>query len=177
MVLLLSAFAVAAMVLFVVANAAGGAGWSKTMRDAIKRALPNESDETREIVLAHAAYESGRGASFASRYNNPFNLTRTRTDDRAHIYQGNADWEYKSDGSRVRIGQKWRVYATLEEGIADYWAFIGNSRYGDARELLEDADQEGFVRALSRGGYFTLPVAQYIAGMNAVKNSLAREAV
>ncbi len=126
------------------------------------------------LVVAHAAYESGWGATRqAQRGNNVFNLSAGRSWKGPVLAGG--DLEYQPGCKKARrILQQWRCYESTAEAVRDYLQLLQLPRYRPARERLLSADLAGFVRQLgpdhSRerppvGGYFTLPADEYLAGM------------
>ena len=143
--------------------------------------------DCRALVVAHAAYESGWGLSYAFRHGFNFgNITSGPTWGGQVLVQPNADWEYKAASTspgpdwadaghgqwRRRIAQTWRAYANAQEALADYWRVLGWPRYQRARLALTRGDVDGFCRELGpdaglpyRGGYYTLPTADYTAGL------------
>ena len=147
-----------------------GVSWTVDVWNAIGRALPQLSTQSRLIVLAHAAYESGFGkAKAAVRGSNVFNITA------GSAWRGEAwddvggDLEYDATGKAKRITQRWRIYPNLDGAIADYWQFLGPSanrgRYVKARQALEAGDVATFVNELHAAGYFTLAPSKYLAGL------------
>lgn len=143
-----------------------GASWTIDMWTAIARALPQLGTEARFIVLAHAAYESGFGrAKAAVRGFNVFNITAGASWKGQSWTDVGGDTEYDAQGNVRRITQEWRIYPNLDGALADYWQFLGRSRYLRAREALQRGDVTAFVRELYAGGYFTLPPEKYLAGL------------
>lgn len=139
---------------------------------AIRRVYPFASQQTQRLIVAHAAYETGWGKSTPfMRGWNAFNITRLPSDTRPVIQSG--DLEYAPDGTVRKITQRFAAYPSLDESIHHYLSFIGASRYTNARDLLTQGTLD-FVDALSRGGYFTLPLAQYKSAMQSVLASVTR---
>lgn len=131
-------------------------GFIQTMLDAITAVTPGFSLEARELMIAHAAYESGWGKAKAfNQANNPFNLTTV-----SGPFVPGGDTEYAPDGTVKSITQKWAAFPSIADGVAGYLKFIQASRYTDAYNRLINADP-GFIESLYRGGYFTLPLEQY----------------
>lgn len=149
--------------------------------DASTSALPQLSRAARVLLVAHGAYESGYGSGFAARVcNNPWNITAGSWwlgAGKAVVTQQNADDDYKPDGTKVRIAQTWRQYATKAEALADYWAFLttqNGGRYAPAARALERADVSEFVRLLRSGGYFNFPEAGYRSGLSTALGEVDR---
>jgi flagellum-specific peptidoglycan hydrolase FlgJ len=136
------------------------------MLAAIKRVYPTASLQTRLLIAAHAAYETGWGKSTAFRGGwNAFNITRLPSDTRPIILGG--DLSYKPDGTTVKITQRFAKYRNLDESVSDYLSFIARSRYTDAKPLLDGGSLD-FIDSLKKGGYFELPLPEYKAGMQSV---------
>lgn len=137
----------------------------------IKRRTPNLSYKSRVIVATHAVFESGWGAAKAFKQgNNLFNITRTPTDPRPVILGG--DLEYKKNGSVSKIVQRFAAYATIDGSVEHYLEFIDKPRYHPAMDELEAEDVGGFVSALYKGGYFTLPLADYLSRFSNVMTAV-----
>lgn len=176
-----------------VGDLASKAAWARTLYNVVGQELPQLSVAARLLIVAHGGYESGWGTGKTMRRgnNNVFNITAGSswkgTVDRAV----NADTSYsaadcqrqgrpmdKTD-SKGRpycdIDQTWRKYASLNDAVRDYWDFLGpnqnGGRYVLARQALEAADVTAFGNALSRAGYFTLPVSEYVANLQAIVNT------
>jgi flagellum-specific peptidoglycan hydrolase FlgJ len=135
----------------------------QTMQIAVELSTPGFSREARELIIAHAAYESGWGKAKAyNEANNPFNLTTV-----SGPFVPGGDTEYAPDGTVKRITQKWAVFPNLVEGTKGYLAFIQRPRYTDAYNRLINGDL-GFLESLYRGGYFTLPLPTYMQNFQSV---------
>lgn len=131
-------------------------GFIETMLQAVTAVTPGFSLQARELMIAHAAYESGWGKAKAfTQANNPYNLTTI-----TGPYVPGGDTEYAADGSVKNITQKWALYPTLADGVAGYLQFIRAPRYTDAYNRLINADPS-FIDSLHQGGYFTLPLELY----------------
>lgn len=141
---------------------------------AIDSALPFLSVDSRLIVLAHAMYESGWGKAKAFQQgNNLFNLTAGASWHGPTTQSG--DTEYDASGNVKNIVQTWRAYPNMQACVEDYWNFLGLPRYEaqGVRAALQAGNLFEFVSALSRGGYFTLPVDKYMATMSGVYSSVS----
>ena len=146
------------------------------MRAAMSLGLPMLNRNGRQLMIAHAAYESGFGTGKAFRAGWNFgNITCTKAYQQAHPggfwLDARGDTEFAADGAVRKIDQAWRKYAGLGEAVADYWGFLGGSRYVSARKVLEFSnglDADPFAANLRAGGYFTLPLAAYQRGLAAV---------
>lgn len=146
----------------------------QTVWGAIANALPFLSVDSRLIILAHAMYESGWGKAKAFQTgNNLFNLTAGKSWTGPTTKSG--DTEYDAAGNVKNIVQTWRAYPNVEDCVVDYWNFLGMPRYEaqGVRAQLEAGNLAGFVSALSRGGYFTLPADQYLNTMAGVYSSVS----
>lgn len=130
----------------------------------IDRATPNYGVLPRNIVLAHAAFESGWGESVPFKSgNNLFNITRLRSSKLPVIESG--DLEY-SGGSAHQITQRFAAYPNVVAGILDYDRFIQKVRYAPAKDYLLKGDMIKYITTLRNGGYFTLPLDRYLAAMS-----------
>lgn len=123
---------------------------------------------TREMIIAHAAFESGYGTSTASKVNNYFNVS-AGSSWKGATFDG-PDLEY-GRGSVKKIVQKWRVYDSAKECVEDYLALLGKERYVLAKCALMDGNAEQFIDYLGPdrahqvppvGGYFTLATKVYL---------------
>lgn len=149
------------------------ARWVRDMYDAIAAELPQLSPSSRLLVLAHAAYESGWGtAKAARRGHNVFNITAGSAWTGPAWDDVGGDTEYDAAGNVTRITQRWRIYGSLREAVADYWRFLGpnanRGRYVNARAALERGDLSDFGVKLYAAGYFTLPPQKYVTQLAAV---------
>ncbi len=110
-----------------------------------------------EAILAQAALESGWGRRTPrSGAEESFNLFGIKAD---HRWKGDRvtlpTVEYR-DGVAVKEQAAFRSYASPEESIEDYAAFLQeNPRYRNALEKTEDAAR--FVEELQKAGYATDP--------------------
>lgn len=133
------------------------------LRAAVMHAAPAFTTKAQQMVVAHAAFETGWGEGRAFILgNNAFNITRTTHDQRAVVMGG--DLEYGADGKAKKIVQRFAKYDTVEDSVAHYLVFIDRARYQPSMTFLREGDVEGFLGALSKGGYFTLPLARYVQG-------------
>lgn len=131
----------------------------KGLREALMVVAPYLSEAAQQIVIAHAALESGWGRSTPARAGyNLFNVTRVRSDPGPVIESG--DLEYDDSGSAHQITQRFAKYGSAGEGLAEYFGLLAR-KYGTALAELEAGDSAGFVAALRAGGYFTLPLGEY----------------
>lgn len=129
----------------------------------VKNKLADEDRKVQLAVLAHAAYETGWGKARAYVYgNNLFNITRLTTDPRPVIMASDLEYSTK-DSAPKKITQRFAAYDTLGDSLEHYWQFIGRTRYEQAIPCLRAGDLPGFISALSKGRYFTLPLADYLS--------------
>lgn len=140
---------------------------------AIRRVAGGYSRAARVTILAQAAFESGWGKTRMYREGfNPFNITRSSSDPGQVIVSG--DQECKPDGTCRPITQRFAKYANLDEAVGAYLRLLSATRYRDALAKLERGDVEGFITTLYAGGYFTLPVQQYLTSFKAMIRSVER---
>jgi hypothetical protein len=79
-------------------------------------------------------------------------------------------FEYDAQGKRLDLpvddpGSRFRAYGSLDEGMRSHLALLRGGRYAPAWALGLKGDAEGFARELGRLGYYTAPVAAYVAAM------------
>ena len=159
-------------------NTAGAAGAANSSAEAfVVTLLPHAKEAAQqlgvapELVLAHAALESGWGKR----------SIRTAGGKESHNLFGikaGANWQGGSvdvltteyvNGNAVKKVDKFRAYASYSDAFADYANLLaGSSRYQAA--LNRGSDMQAFARGLQNGGYATDPqYAQKLVGvMNAV---------
>lgn len=169
--------------------------WAQKLYGVIGTELPQLSTQSKALIIAHAAYESGWGqkAAAAKGTNNIFNITAGsswRGDTYVHI-GGDLSFnqaecarlkrimELQPNGKMAcRIDQVWRKYPTVNAAVRDYWDFLGprqnQGRYVPARQALEAGDIPTFGQRLFAAGYFTLPAADYIASMTKVVSTVGK---
>lgn len=139
--------------------------------------LASLSKEAREIVIAHAAYESGWGGTSQARQ--AFNLFNVTAGSRwtGPVVEG-GDLEY-SGGSVKRITQKWRVYDSMNAAVEDYLALLDAPHFKahGVMDALLAGDVDRFLSALYAGKYFTLPVAEYARTFRGVLGLVKRVGV
>lgn len=142
----------------------------------LRSADPTLASLPRCIVIAHAAFESGWGGTkIAKEGHNYFSITRLRSSDAPIIESG--DKEYKPDGTVIQISQPFAKYASAEEALVDYFKFIKKLRYQPAYSHLMAGNLVAFITTLRKGGYFTLPLDQYLAAMSSVLGRVANIAL
>lgn len=148
--------------------------WAERLYLAIVNAnLPDLSDASKRMILAHAALETGyppyRSGS-AANCNNLFNITTgTQWLKDGKPFCTGGDVTYSNplpDGSPRPITQKWRAYMNLEEALEDYWKFLGSrASLLRARDALVAGDPAAFAARLREAGYYDAPLSGYIAGV------------
>lgn len=147
-------------------------GFVAMLRDALSGVAPHLSALAQQLVIAHAALESGWGQSTPARLgNNFFNVTRIRSDTRPVIESG--DLEYDAGGVARPITQRFAKYGSVGEALAEYFGLLSR-KYQTALARLEAGDSAGFVEQLRAGGYFTLPLADYQKRYSDVLHSVQR---
>ena len=125
---------------------------------------------TRQLVVAHAAYESAWGSCAASRLGwNHWNLTRSEN-DHGPVVEG-PDTEYDAGGNYLgAITQRFRSYSDEAAAVRDYLSFLSTQnggRYLPGYEQLINGD-EAFARTIGAEGYYTLPADRYVREFGAV---------
>lgn len=100
-------------------------------------------------VIAQACLESAFGTCALSKYYNYFGLKCGSVWKGASVNM-NTKEEYKA-GTLTSIKANFRVYGSMEEGVAGYYVFINFSRYANlktaatAREYLERIKADGYA--------------------------------
>lgn len=147
--------------------------WVTTLYNAITNVLPDLSPQSKALVVAHAALETGYPPyrkDSAANCNNIFNITtggKWLADGKPFCLGGDVTYsELGPDGKPKPITQKWRSYPSLEIGLLDYWQFLGSrSNLKAARDALVQADAAEFARLLRLASYYDAPLDHYIAGL------------
>lgn len=121
----------------------------------------------RKLAAAWSAFETNWGKTTGFlKGNNPFNITAGShwTGD---VVPG-PDTEVSSDGSVKKITQAWRSWPTLADGIGGSVTFLatGGPHYSAGLAKLMAGDI-GFVDEIRAGGFFTLQLDKYKAGVQA----------
>lgn len=80
-------------------------------------------------------------------------------------------WEV-IDGVRTTLkegdpGRRFRAYASFESAMSDHVNAIRNGRYASSWAPLLAGDVEGYARELRAKGYYTAPLASYVAALHA----------
>lgn len=119
------------------------------------------SREAAVILLAQARLESCyddsiglksvRGVAARNGYN-IWNVTATRGP--AHV---------EREGGRL-IKKRWCYWKTAKEGAREFIAYL-KRKYPGALSRAERGDVKGYVHALKRGGYFSVPENEYAEGV------------
>lgn len=148
-------------------NGGDKAAWAAQFWRALGQAQPQLSSESKLIALAQAALESGWGTAWAATHCfNAFNLTTVPGASNGTL-QTNADDEYDANGNSKRIDQWWMVCTSWADNVNQWWAWQSR-RAPAAQTALQNGDVYGFISALRVGGYFTLPLDKYLAGMQPI---------
>jgi len=120
-----------------------------------------------EVVVAHAALETGWGRSVptASDGTPSFNLFGIKADPRWNGASVNSMTKEFSAGRMQGQAADFRAYGSPEESVRDYVGFLtSNPRYAGA--LNTGGDATAFARGLQKAGYATDP--DYVAKLTAV---------
>lgn len=124
------------------------------------------SERTLAVLVGQWAHETGRGASMLN-----FNFGGIKGTGPSGMSAAYGTRE-GSGANEIRITDRFRAYASAEEGAADYVSLLAR-RYPEAVDAAERGDAAGFVHALKARGYFTGDEADYTASVT----SLARSAL
>jgi flagellum-specific peptidoglycan hydrolase FlgJ len=145
----------------------------KDMLDAIQMVAPNYPADAKILIVAQAAYESAWGSSRVAREGfNPFNITRVAGDTRPVVIAG--DLEYDASGKARPITQRFAAYGSFAEAVVAYLTLLSGSRYAGSLTYLEAGDVTSFITRLRQGGYFTLPLAEYLKTMTDMRASVTK---
>ena len=129
----------------------------------------------RQLITAHAAYESGWGTARAAQGFNFWNLTAGK------LWRGKTldgpDMEFSVETLKPKaIVQKFRQYGDVLEAVTDYLAFLKLPRYADGLKKLLLGDSSfvedlgvyklgpgksimpAWLTGLGKGGFYTLPI-------------------
>jgi hypothetical protein len=115
------------------------------------------SPATLSLLWAQWALETGRGKSM---FGNNFGGIKARAGAPGKSF---ATFEGFS-ATRRRVIDRFRTYATPEEGARDYVRLLAE-RYPDAFEAAQRGDLPGFSQGLARRGYFTARPETYQRGL------------
>lgn len=112
------------------------------------------SPGTLSILVGQWAHETGRGAAM---HNFNFGgLKGTGPSGASTVYRTREG----SGASEVQVQDRFRAYASAEEGAGDYLSLL-ERRYPEALQAAQRGDPAGFVHALKSHGYFTGDPAAY----------------
>lgn len=128
----------------------------------VERIRPAAERAARELgvsvrtVIAHAALETGWGRALpgAADGRSSFNFfgIKARPGGDGGVAAKTTEFE---GGAMVQRVERFRSYATIEAGFADYARLLGSDRYAAARGVGDDP--AAFGAALQRAGYATDP--------------------
>lgn len=119
------------------------------------------SEETKAILTAQWAHETGRGSAMMN-----FNfggLKGSSPTGFGTTYTTHEGW----GKSEVKIVDRFRAYQTADEGAADYVALL-NRRYPGAIEAAKSGDPAKFVRELKQARYFTGNEGAYVKSVSSL---------
>ena len=164
------------------AGSFSGAGpatsWPPASREDFVRAITPAAEKAAaqlgidpELVVAHAALESGWGRSLPadSSGRTSFNLFGIKADPRWTGSTAAARTHEFSAGRMQEVSANFRAYGSPEQSMQDYVDLLkSNPRYAGA--LNTGGDATAFARGLQRGGYATDP--DYVAKLTAVAAQL-----
>ena len=140
-------------------------------------AFPALSRNTKILIIAQAAHESGWGKGTAAKAGyNFWNLTAGSAWTGA--ITGGGDLECDATGANCRpITQKFRKYASVQAAIIDYLSFLSTQnggRYLAAYNSLIAGDATAFFTNLRAGGYYTQALNEYLAGAKGAINTVVQ---
>ena len=143
---------------------AGNAELPVSTKDFVNRVWPHAVEASRstgippQFLVAHSALESGwgkseiRNADGSSSYN-LFGIKAGKNWSGATVEATTTEYV---DGQPTQVVERFRAYASYEEGFRDYANLLrGNSRYGS---VIGSQDGMEFARRLQQAGYATDPM-------------------
>jgi hypothetical protein len=160
----------------------GRAAFLDLVRDEVQRQLGELRPDLGELELGRAAallaaqagFETGYGRSPAWRKGwNGWNVTAGSWTGPVTVA---GDTEPNAAGDYVRIVARFRAYETLADAVSDMLSLLSWPRYRAARDRLLAGDAAGYAQRLRdddpatvqrEGGFFTAPLAEYRAGLEA----------
>ena len=139
------------------------------LRGAIGRAYGKVTGRTASPALldtltAQASLETGRGGAM---YNYNFGGIK------GHSASGDtADYMTHEvlGGQDVKIKQGFRAYASLDEGAEDYVKVL-SKRFGNALDVAQTGNVDGFAHALKQAGYYTASETSYAAALRSLSGN------
>jgi flagellar protein FlgJ len=133
-------------------------------KDFVSRVWPHAVEASRstgvppQFVVAHSALESGWGKSEIRRADgtSSYNLFGVKAGKNWTGATVEATTTEYVDGRPQQVVERFRAYASYEEGFRDYANLLrSNSRYGD---VIGSQDGTEFARRLQQAGYATDPM-------------------
>lgn len=122
-----------------------------------------------EIVAAQAVLETGGGRTAGWREGWNFGNV---TSGGPKLWSGPVvvagDTEYDAAGNVTNISQAFRKYDSLDAAVHDFLTVVlqwRREREQNTLGLLLAGDAAGYINALYRAGYYTLPAPEYLAGV------------
>lgn len=81
-------------------------------------------------------------------------------------YYRSKAYEKTPEGKPFEVpGDRWRAYATPEEGAMHYWKLLGRDRYKSSLAYFEAGDPSSAAVSLGLGGYYTANIKNYAKGL------------
>ena len=118
-----------------------------------------------DILSAHVAHETGRGASM---FNYNFGGIKGTGPSGATARYGTR--EVGSDDQERHVVDGFRAYRSLNEGANDYVRMM-KDRYPSALAAAARGDSDGFAAALKQRGYFTAHLDDYAAALRGLMHA------
>lgn len=143
---------------------AGSGEVPATAKDFVNRVWPHAVEASRstgvppQFLVAHSALESGWGKSEIRRADgsSSHNLFGIKAGKNWNGPTVEATTTEYVDGKPQQVVERFRAYASYEEGFRDYANLLrGNSRYSD---VIGSQDGTEFARRLQQAGYATDPM-------------------
>lgn len=143
---------------------AGSGEVPATAKDFVNRVWPHAVEASRstgvppQFLVAHSALESGWGKSEIRRADgssshNLFGIKAGKSWNGPTVEATTTEYV---DGKPQQVVERFRAYASYEEGFRDYANLLrGNSRYSD---VIGSQDGTEFARRLQQAGYATDPM-------------------
>jgi flagellum-specific peptidoglycan hydrolase FlgJ len=134
------------------------------------------SANSRAILVAQAAYESGWGRGTAAVYgHNYWNVTAGPQWTGATVNGADSECDKITGLLCMPITQAFRKYDSDAAAVADLLDFLQNQnagRYQTAYAYLVNGDASGYIYALHDAGYFTANAASYAAAVSSIQRTV-----
>jgi len=126
------------------------------------------------VLMAQIKLETGMSKSHNWNVGNIHAVPRQQNEFWKGLVSAWDDPQYDKKGNKyVNVDWFWRAYATLEEGLGDYYLFL-EARFPQAVEYAKQGDAYNFGQALGKGGYYTANKQVYSNGLVKIKDGFKK---